>query len=78
MPKLVIHTRNGATITAPFEAWIVALIDSLPVEYQQEVFKRVCQLDGASLIPDKYFLSEDELGTVQIVENPLIDLGKKL
>jgi hypothetical protein len=76
--KLAIHTRSGDTITAPFEAWAVALINSLPEKLQQEVFKRVSQLEGASLLPDKYLIGEDALGTVQIVERPVIDLGKKI
>jgi len=78
MAKLIIHTRNGNLITAPFEAWIVALIDSLPEHLRQEVFKRVSQLEGASLIPDKFFLGEDELGTTTIVEKPIVDLGGKI
>jgi hypothetical protein len=78
MPKLTIHTKSGDTITAPFEAWAVALINSLPTNLQQEVFKRVSQLEGASLIPDKYLIGTDELGTIQIVERPVIDLGKRI
>ena len=78
MAKLAIHARSGDTITAPFEAWVVALINSLPPNLQQEVFKRVAQLEGASLVPDKYLIGEDELGTIQIVEKPVIDLGKKI
>jgi len=75
---LVIHTQNGNVITAPFEAWVVALINSLPTNIQQEIFKQVSQLDGASLIPDKYFIKEDELGTVIMVEKPVVDLGGKI
>ena len=78
MAKLAIHARSGDTITAPFEEWVVALINSLPPNLQQEVFKRVAQLEGASLVPDKYLIGEDELGTIQIVEKPVIDLGKKI
>jgi hypothetical protein len=78
MAKLIIHTKSGSIITAPFEAWVVALINSLPEHLQQEVFKRVSQLEGASLIPDKYFLKEDELGTIHMVEKPTIDLGGKI
>ena len=78
MPKLAIHTRSGDTITAPFEAWTVALINSLPDALQHEVFKRVAQLEGASLIPEKYLIGEDELGTIHLVERPVIDLGKKI
>jgi len=78
MAKLAIHTKSGDTITAPFEAWTVALINSLPTALQQEVFKRVAQLEGASLIPDKYLIGSDALGTVQIVERPVIDLGKRI
>ena len=78
MAKLAIHTRSGDTITAPFEAWTVALINSLPANLQQEVFKRVSQLEGASLVPDKYLIGEDELGTIQLVERPVIDLGKRI
>jgi hypothetical protein len=78
MPKLAIHTRNGSLITAPFEAWVVALIDALPEQIQQDIFKRVSRLEGASLIPDKFLIGEDDLGTTQIVERPLIDLGRKI
>lgn len=78
MAKLAIHTNNGNVITAPFEAWVVALINSVPEHIQQEVFKRVSQLEGVSLIPDKYFFKEDELGTITMVEKPTIDLGGKL
>lgn len=78
MSKLVIHTRSGSTIEAPFEAWVVALINALPDELQQKVFACVAQLEGASLIPDKYLFREDELGRIQIVERPTIDLGRKL
>ena len=78
MAQLVIHTSNGNTITAPFEAWIVALINALPTTTQRDVFRRVSQMGGASLIPDKYFLGEDELGTITMVERPVIDLGGKM
>ena len=78
MPKLAIHTRSGDTITAPFEAWVVALINSLPPNLQGEVFKRVSQLEGASLMPDKYLFKEDELGTIQLVERPVIDLRGRI
>jgi hypothetical protein len=78
MAKLVVHTQNGNVITAPFEAWVVALINSLPTNIQQEIFKRVSQLDGTSLIPDKFLISEDELGTTTFVEKPIIDLGGKI
>lgn len=74
MAKLAIHTLNGSLLTAPFEAWAVALINSLPTGIQQEVFKRVSRLEGASLIPDKYLIGEDGLGTITMVENPVIDL----
>ena len=74
MAKLAIHTRSGSTITAPFEAWVVALVNALPSAVQQDVFHRVAQMDGASLIPDKYFLKEDELGTIHMVERPTVDL----
>ena len=78
MAKLIIHTLNGNVITAPFEAWVVALINSLPTNIQQEIFKQVSQLEGASLIPDKYFFKEDELGTITMVEKPTVDLGGKI
>lgn len=78
MPKLVIHTTNGNTITAPFEAWVVALINSLDSKTQQELFKRVSQLEGASLIPDKYLIGEDALGTITMVEKPVIDLNGRV
>lgn len=74
MAKLAIHTTNGNTITAPFEAWVVALINSLDPKTQQELFKRVASLHGASIIPDKYLIGEDELGTITMVEKPVIDL----
>ena len=78
MARLAIHTQNGHTITAPFEAWFVALINALPAAIQQDVFKRVSQLEGASLIPDKYLFSEDELGTIHMVERPVLDLGERV
>lgn len=79
MAKLVIHTLNGNSIAAPFEAWVVALINALPTPVQQDVFKRVAQMDGASLLPDKYLLGTDEHGTITMVERPVIDLkGHKL
>lgn len=78
MAKLVIHTTSGNTIEAPFEAWVVALINALPPALQQDVFKRVVNMQGASLIPDKYFLGSDELGTITMVERPTIDLGGKV
>lgn len=78
MAKLAIHARNGQTIAAPFEAWVVALINALPAPLQQDVFKRVALLEGASLLPDKYLVREDEQGTVHIVERPVLDLGGKV
>ena len=78
MAQLAIHTQNGNTITAPFEAWVVALINSLPPTLQQEVFGRVAQLQGATLLPDKFLFREDELGTVHMVERPIIDLGSRV
>ena len=76
--KLAIHTHSGETVTAPFEAWVVALINSLPPELSRQVFIRVAQMDGVSLIPDKYKVGEDALGTISIVERPLIDLGGRV
>lgn len=78
MSILNIHTNSGHTIAAPFEAWVVALINALPPNLQQDVFKRVSRMDGASLIPDKYLLGEDALGTITIVERPLVDLGSRV
>ena len=78
MAKLCIHTANGNTIEAPFEAWVVALVNALPTPVQQDVFKRISQMHGASLIPDKYLLGEDELGTITMVERPIIDLQGRL
>ena len=78
MAKLVIHTKNGHAITAPFEAWVVALINALPENIQQDAFKRIAQMEGATLIPDKYLFREDDLGTIHMVEKPTIDLGRKL
>ena len=75
MPVLVIHTNNGSTITAPLEAWLVALVNTLPEPRRQELYHRVAQMEGASLIPDKFKIVEDALGTITIVENPVIDLG---
>ena len=77
MPKLAIRTANGNLITAPFEAWVVALINALPPATQQDVFKRVAQLEGASLIPDKFLIGEDALGTITVVENPVVDLSRR-
>jgi len=78
MAKLAIHTQSGSTITAPFEAWVVALVNALSPAVQQEVFRRVAIMEGASLIPDKFLFREDELGTIHMVERPVIDLGGKL
>ena len=74
MAKLAIHLNNGTTLEAPFEAWLVALINTLPEPMQQELFRQVASLHGASIIPDKYLIGEDALGTIQIVEKPVIDL----
>ena len=74
MAKLAIHTQNGHMITAPFEAWVVALINALPSPIQRNVFTRVSQLEGASLLPDKYLIGEDELGTITMVERPVLDI----
>jgi hypothetical protein len=74
MAKLCIHTLNGNTIQAPTEAWLVALINALPTATQQDVFRRVAQMEGASLLPDKYLLGTDALGTITMVERPVIDL----
>ncbi len=76
MAQLAMHTQNGHTITAPFEAWIVAVINSLPAQLQQELFQRVAQMDGATLLPDKFLFREDELGTICMVERPVIDLQR--
>lgn len=78
MAKLAIHTLNGSTITAPFEAWFVGLVNSLPPTLQQEVFKRVAQMDGATLLPDKFLFREDELGTIMMVERPVVDLHDRV
>ena len=75
MAKLIIHTKSGNSIEAPFEAWVVAIINSLNTNTQQEIFLRVASLNGASVIPDKYLLGEDELGTIQIVEKPAFDIS---
>jgi hypothetical protein len=74
MAKLRIHTANGSNIEAPFEAWVVALINALPAPVQQDVFRRVALMDGASLLPDKYLIGTDELGTITMVENPVLDI----
>ena len=78
MAKLAIHTRSGQTVTAPFEAWVVALINSLSPDLSRQVFTRVAQMDGASLIPDKYKFGEDALGTITMVERPTVDLGGRV
>ena len=78
MAILSIHTRSGHQINAPFEAWVVALINALPPQLQNDLFARIQQMEGASLIPDKYLLTEDELGTVHMVERPVIDLRGKI
>jgi len=78
MAKLAIHTRSGQTVTAPFEAWVVALINSLSPDLSRQVFTRVAQMDGASLLPDKYKFGEDALGTITMVERPTIDLGGRV
>ena len=76
MARLRIHTRNGNTIEAPFEAWIVALINTLGPDVQQELFKRVTSMQGASLIPDKFLIGCDELGTTTVVERPVISVSE--
>jgi hypothetical protein len=78
MPKLRIHTTNGHTIEAPYEAWLVGLINALPTPIQQDLFRRVSQLHGASLLPDKYLIGTDALGTITMVERPVVDLGSKV
>ena len=78
MAKLAIHTRSGQTVTAPFEAWVVALINSLSPDLSRQVFTRVAQMDGASLLPDKYKFGEDALGTITMVERPTVDLGGRV
>lgn len=78
MAKLAIHTHSGHTVSAPFEAWVVALINALPPALSQDVFRRVAQMDGASLIPDKYLIGEDALGTITMVERPTVDLGGRV
>jgi hypothetical protein len=78
MATLVVHTQNGNVITAPFQAWVVSIINSLPTNIQQEIFKNISQMEGASLIPDKFLFKEDELGTTIMVEKPTIDLGRKI
>jgi hypothetical protein len=78
MAKLAIHTQSGHLVTAPFEAWCVALINALPSAIQQQVFARVSQMEGATLMADKYLYKEDELGTIHMVERPVIDLGNRV
>lgn len=77
MTKLAIHTTSGDLITAPVEAWIVALIASIPPEIALRTFQNVARLDGASLIPDKFLVTEDALGTITVVERPVVDLGAR-
>ena len=78
MPNLAIHTRSGHTVTAPFEAWVVAIVDSLPYAARQELLKRIATMQGASLISDRFQIGEDELGTITIVDRPTIDLGGRI
>ena len=78
MAKIRIHTTNGLTVEAPFEAWLVAVINSLPTEIRHQVFHRVTNLQGASIIPDKYLFKEDALGTIHMVERPVVDLGGRV
>lgn len=78
MARLVIRTQSGSTLEAPFEAWVVAVINSLPRDVQQAVFKRVATMEGATLIPDKFQFISDELGTATFVEKPVLDLGGRL
>jgi hypothetical protein len=74
MAKLVVHLKNGTNLEAPFEAWLVAMINVLPDNLQQELFRQVASLHGASIIPDKYIIGEDALGTIEIIERPRVDL----
>jgi len=76
--KLAIHTPSGHTIEAPLEMWVIAIIGALPREVAQQMLARVGQQDGASIIPDKYRLGEDALGTITIVERPTVDLGGRV
>ena len=78
MAKLAIHTPSGHTIEAPLEMWVIAIIGALPREVAQQMLARVGQQDGASIIPDKYRLGEDALGTITIVERPTVDLGGRV
>lgn len=56
----------------------MALISSLPAEVAMKVFANVANMNGASIIPDKYLIGEDKLGTITVVERPLVDLKGKI
>lgn len=77
MAKLAICISNGNTIVAPFEAWLVAMLNSLTPLQQQLVYTQIQTLEEASLIPDKFKIGEDALGTITVVENPIVDLTKR-
>jgi hypothetical protein len=74
MAKLAIHTTDGNTIEAPFEAWLVAIINSMSDAQRLDVYRKVSRLQGASFIPDKFKVGEDALGGITIVERPILDM----
>jgi hypothetical protein len=75
MPQLGVHLKSGDHIIAPVEAWIVAILNSLPDVIAADIFKRVSTMQGASLIPDKFKVGEDALGGITIVEKPVVDMN---
>ena len=78
MAKLAVQTPSGHTVEAPLEIWVVAIIGVLPRDVAQQLLVRVGQQDGASVLPDKYLIGEDALGTITMVERPTIDFGGRV
>ena len=78
MAKLTYHTLSGHTISVPTEVWLAAIIGALPPEVMQRVLARVGAVNDMSIIPDKYLVGEDALGTITMVERPTVDLGGRV
>lgn len=77
MPILRIALKNGLAVQAPTEAWIVALVNALPPDQAAQVaaYASRAQQMGAAVLPEKYKVGEDELGSTFMQENPVIDLS---
>lgn len=79
MAMLRINLKNGVAVTAPTEAWLVGLINALDPATAEKVaaYAARAQQMNASLLPDKYHMGEDALGSTFMVERPVIDLSGK-